>query len=124
MNNTATEALPNRYDANASFWVQIIREHRDRYRNEVTDPAMLHAIGEPAGLDVLDAGCAGCLGEGLEIVLARRVIGDTDELRLAFFGDVDVVHRIAAAIIDRLGAFIARVEPEVVEEFGLEVEIR
>jgi 2-polyprenyl-3-methyl-5-hydroxy-6-metoxy-1,4-benzoquinol methylase len=69
MNNTATEALPNRYDANASFWVQIIREHRDRYRNEVTDPAMLHAIGEPAGLDVLDAGC----GEGyLSRILAKK----------------------------------------------------
>ena len=69
MNNTATEALPNRYDANASFWVQIIREHRDKYRNELTDPAMLDAIGEPAGLDILDAGC----GEGyLSRTLAKK----------------------------------------------------
>ena len=69
MNNTATEALPNRYDANASFWVQIIREHRDKYRNELTDPAMLHAIGEPAGLEILDAGC----GEGyLSRILAKK----------------------------------------------------
>ena len=69
MNNTATEALPNRYDANASFWVQIIREHRDKYRSELTDPAMLHTIGEPAGLDILDAGC----GEGyLSRILAKK----------------------------------------------------
>lgn len=69
MNNTATEAHPNRYDANASFWVQIIREHRDKYRSELTDPAMLHTIGEPAGLDILDAGC----GEGyLSRVLAKK----------------------------------------------------
>ena len=69
MNNTATEAHPNRYDANASFWVQIIREHRDKYRSELTDPAMLHTIGEPAGLDILDAGC----GEGyLSRILAKK----------------------------------------------------
>src|ERR1700758_2938319 len=69
MNNTATEALPNRYDANASFWTQIIREHRDKYRNELTDPALLQVIGQPNGLTVLDAGC----GEGyLSRILARN----------------------------------------------------
>lgn len=52
-----------------SFWVQIIREHRDKYRNELTDPAMLRAIGDPGGLAVLDAGC----GEGyLSRKLARQ----------------------------------------------------
>src|SRR6267154_6547603 len=71
MNNTAAQAPPrsSRWDANASFWVQIIREHRDKYRNELTDPAMLKAIGEPAGLAVLDAGC----GEGyLSRILASN----------------------------------------------------
>jgi 2-polyprenyl-3-methyl-5-hydroxy-6-metoxy-1,4-benzoquinol methylase len=59
----------NSYDANASFWLQIIREHRDRYRSELTDPAMLQAIGDPHGLDVLDAGC----GEGyLSRILTRQ----------------------------------------------------
>jgi 2-polyprenyl-3-methyl-5-hydroxy-6-metoxy-1,4-benzoquinol methylase len=49
--------------------MQIISEHRDKYRNELTDPAMLKAIGEPAGLAVLDAGC----GEGyLSRILARN----------------------------------------------------
>src|SRR5882762_5016002 len=33
MSDTTTEILPSRWDANASFWVQIIREHRDKYRN-------------------------------------------------------------------------------------------
>lgn len=41
MSNAATDTLPNRWDTNASFWVRIIREHLDRYRNELTDPAML-----------------------------------------------------------------------------------
>ena len=69
MSDTTTEILPSRWDTNASFWVQIIREHRDKYRNELTDPAMLKAIGEPAGLAVLDAGC----GEGyLSRILASN----------------------------------------------------
>jgi len=69
MSDTTIEILPSRWDANASFWVQIIREHRDKYRNELTDPAMLKAIGEPAGLAVLDAGC----GEGyLSRILASN----------------------------------------------------
>jgi len=69
MSNTATETHSNRWDTNASFWVQIIREHRDKYRNDLTDPAMLKAIGQPEGLTVLDAGC----GEGyLSRILARK----------------------------------------------------
>jgi 2-polyprenyl-3-methyl-5-hydroxy-6-metoxy-1,4-benzoquinol methylase len=69
MNDTTTETLPSRWDTNASFWVQIIREHRDKYRNELTDPAVLKAIGQPEGLAVLDAGC----GEGyLSRILARN----------------------------------------------------
>jgi 2-polyprenyl-3-methyl-5-hydroxy-6-metoxy-1,4-benzoquinol methylase len=66
---TAAPSLDGRWNANASFWVQIIREHRDKYRNELTDPAMLDAIGTVDGLAVLDAGC----GEGyLARLLASR----------------------------------------------------
>jgi SAM-dependent methyltransferase len=45
---------------NAEFRLRIIRQHRDRYRTELTDPAVLDAIGDVADLDILDAGC----GEG------------------------------------------------------------
>ena len=69
MSDITIETFPGRWDTNASFWVQIIREHRDKYRNELTDPAMMRAIGKPAGLAVLDAGC----GEGyLSRILATR----------------------------------------------------
>ncbi len=62
-------AAPSHWEVNAEFWVRIIREHRDRYRTELTDQAMLTAIGACAGLDVLDAGC----GEGyMTRLLAER----------------------------------------------------
>ncbi|WP_165495273.1 class I SAM-dependent methyltransferase [Actinomadura roseirufa] len=49
--------------------MRIIREERDRYRTELTDAAVLEAIGPCDGLRVLDAGC----GEGyLSRTLAAR----------------------------------------------------
>jgi SAM-dependent methyltransferase len=82
VSDIAAETLPTPYDANASFWVQIIREHRDRYRTELTDPALLNAIGNTEGLRVLDAGC----GEGyLSRILARNgasVTGVDSSVRL------------------------------------------
>lgn len=58
-----------RWAQNADFWVKIIREHRDRYRIELTDAAVLAAIGNCEGLDVLDVGC----GEGyMARELAKR----------------------------------------------------
>src|SRR5215831_9284234 len=48
------------YDANAEFWIEIIQNHRDKYREELTNTAVLNAIGSAGGLTVLDAGC----GEG------------------------------------------------------------
>ena len=50
----------NTYNTNAAFWVEIIRQHRDRYRTGLTNQAILTAIGDAHGLAVLDAGC----GEG------------------------------------------------------------
>ncbi|WP_165975903.1 class I SAM-dependent methyltransferase [Actinomadura rubrisoli] len=49
-----------RWESNAQYWVKIIREGRDRYRTELTDAAVLDAIGPCDGLRILDAGC----GEG------------------------------------------------------------
>jgi 2-polyprenyl-3-methyl-5-hydroxy-6-metoxy-1,4-benzoquinol methylase len=48
------------YDENADFWVQIIRGNHDRYRTNLTNNAVLNAIGPADGLKVVDAGC----GEG------------------------------------------------------------
>ena len=57
------------YAQNADFWVKIIREGLDRYRTELTDQAVLDAVGDVDGLDVLDAGC----GEGyMSRLLAER----------------------------------------------------
>ena len=57
------------YADNADFWVKIIREGLDPYRTELTDAAVLNAIGDCAGLRVLDGGC----GEGyMSRLLAQR----------------------------------------------------
>jgi SAM-dependent methyltransferase len=64
-----TQNSPQTYDTNAEFWIEIIRNHRDKYREGLTDAAVLGAIGDPEGLTVLDAGC----GEGyLSRKLASR----------------------------------------------------
>jgi 2-polyprenyl-3-methyl-5-hydroxy-6-metoxy-1,4-benzoquinol methylase len=63
-----TTAAASNWEANAKFWITIIRDRRDRYRTELTDAAVLGAIGDCAGLDVLDAGC----GEGY---LSRELAG-------------------------------------------------
>jgi SAM-dependent methyltransferase len=49
-----------KWESNAAYWIQIIRDNRDRYRLELTNGAVLRAIGQCEGLQVLDAGC----GEG------------------------------------------------------------
>jgi SAM-dependent methyltransferase len=64
-----TAPAKDHWDRNAEFWVKIMREHRDRYRTELSDAAVLAAVGDPTGLDVLDVGC----GEGyMARELARR----------------------------------------------------
>lgn len=57
------------YVENAEFWVRIARERLDRYQTDLTDPALWDLIGDPTGLDILDAGS----GEGyLTRDLAKR----------------------------------------------------
>jgi 2-polyprenyl-3-methyl-5-hydroxy-6-metoxy-1,4-benzoquinol methylase len=58
--NVADATSLNPWNQNASYWAKIIRENRDKYRNELTDAAVLQAIGQCEGLKILDAGC----GEG------------------------------------------------------------
>jgi len=64
-----TAPVVSRWENNADFWIRIIRERRDRYRTELTDQAVLAAVGSCDGLNVLDAGC----GEGyITREIARR----------------------------------------------------
>jgi SAM-dependent methyltransferase len=94
----------SRWEDNAEFWIRIIRERRDRYRTELTDQAVLAAVGPCDGLDVLDAGC----GEGyMTRELANRgahqatgvdrspaliaaALADSAELPAARFREADV----------------------------------
>lgn len=71
-----TQALgANSYSQNAAFWIDIIRNSRDRYRTELTNASVLSLVGPQKGMHVLDAGC----GEGyLSRALAEqgaKVIG-------------------------------------------------
>jgi SAM-dependent methyltransferase len=66
---TSSGSESDTYARNAEFWVTIIREGLDRYRTELTNDAVLDAVGPCEGLDVLDAGC----GEGyMGRLLAER----------------------------------------------------
>lgn len=76
----------NAWAANAPFWIKIIRERLDRYRTELTDPAVLEGVGNCHGQSVLDAGCGeGYLSRAVAERGASRVVGiDTcEELILA-----------------------------------------
>ena len=69
MTSLGDTAPHNSYAENANFWIKIIRERLDRYRGDLTDQAVLDAIGPVRGLSILDAGC----GEGY---LSRRLAQD------------------------------------------------
>ena len=57
------------WERNAGFWIRIIGERLDPFRIEVTDGAVLRAVGPCRGRVILDAGC----GEGyLSRLLVRR----------------------------------------------------
>lgn len=61
------ERVSAAYAANAEFWIGIVRDRVDPYQTQLTDPALLAAIGDCAGSQILDAGC----GEGY---LARELV--------------------------------------------------
>lgn len=60
------ERISRAYAENAEFWINVIRDGLDPFQTELTDPALLDLVGDPTGLEILDAGC----GEGQ---LARRL---------------------------------------------------
>ncbi|HYT39987.1 MAG TPA: class I SAM-dependent methyltransferase, partial [Acidimicrobiia bacterium] len=57
-----------RWERNAEFWIRIIRGRLDPFRTEVTDAAVMRAVGPCRDKVILDAGC----GEGY---LTRRFAG-------------------------------------------------
>ena len=75
MTNLGNKTSESTYAANTDYWLKIIRERLDRYRSNLTDKAVLDAIGLSDGLTILDAGC----GEGyLSRILAQagpRMVG-------------------------------------------------
>lgn len=72
----AADEGARRWEENATYWVRIIRDQRDRYRTELTDPAMFEAIGDCGGLVVLDVGCGeGYLAREIRRRGAREVVG-------------------------------------------------
>jgi 2-polyprenyl-3-methyl-5-hydroxy-6-metoxy-1,4-benzoquinol methylase len=93
------------YDDNAGFWVKIIREHRDRYRTTLTNPAVIGSVGPADGLSILDAGCGvgymsrllaerGAKVTGIdssaELIKAARSHGQSEALPVSFdVGSVD-----------------------------------
>ena len=112
--------------------VQPLPLHRDR--RDLLDAAdhldlvavrlgQPHALAAAGLVDVLDARGAGRLGELLQLVLVVDVIGDADEFRVALLGDVEVVRRIGAAHIERVGGALRPVHAETGEEFLRHVEI-
>ena len=112
--------------------VELLSLHRDR--RQLLDAAhdldlVAVRLGQPhplaaAGLvDVFDARGAGRLGERLQVVLVVDVIGEADEFRIALLGDVEMVGRIGAAHVERVGGALRPVHAETGEEFLRHVEI-
>src|SRR6202012_5980556 len=61
------------------------------------------ALAAAGFVDVLDAGGAGVFAEGVEVVFRFSEPGEAEEGGVAAFGDVDVVHRVGAAHVERVG---------------------
>src|SRR5580700_6851136 len=112
--------------------VELLPLHRDR--RDLFDAAyhldlVAVRLGQAyplaaAGLvDVFDAGGTRRLGELLQVILVVDVIGDADEFRVTLLGDVDVVRRIGAAHVERVGGAFRAVHAETGEKFLRHVEI-
>jgi hypothetical protein len=82
-----------------------------------------HALAAARLVDAFHGRGAGRLGQAVEVVLARRVIGKADELRIAFLGDVDVVRCVGAAHVERGRRALGAHHAEAGEEFLHHVKI-
>lgn len=97
--NIRAASISDTWDVNSDFWIQIIRERRDRYRTELTDPAIMNAVGPAERLNVLDAGCGegylsralarkGAVVTGIDLsrslIIAAKEAASTDEIEATF----------------------------------------
>jgi ubiquinone/menaquinone biosynthesis C-methylase UbiE len=70
------EPIIRAYELNADYWISMIRSNADPYQAQITDPALLSAIGDVTGLHVLDAGCGeGYMARMLNALGAAEVVG-------------------------------------------------
>lgn len=70
------ERISQAYAENAEIWITVVRDRLDPFQLELTDPAILASVGDPAGLVILDAGCGeGHLVRELTAARARHVHG-------------------------------------------------
>lgn len=66
---TWDEKKKTEWERNAPFWIRIMREHLDPFRNEVTNATLLNVLPQKGGKRILDVGC----GEGyLSRLMAQR----------------------------------------------------
>jgi len=82
-----------------------------------------HPLAATGLVDILDPRGPLDPRHPLEILVARGVHGNTDIARLAQFGDVDVVRRIAPAHVEGVFGPIRPNHAEIGQEFLLLVEI-
>ena len=67
----ATRLTRERWEANAEYWVKVIRGRHDRYRTELTDGALLDAIGDALGR--LTSGYSGRIADRALIVFSHSM---------------------------------------------------
>ena len=65
----------------------------------------------------------GALASLFEILLAGGEIGEADEFRVALFGDMQVMHRIGAAHVERIRRALGAHQPEAGEKFLRHIEV-
>ena len=82
------------------------------------------ALAAAGFVEVFDPGRAGQFCQCAEIVFGVGEPGEAEERRFAAFGDVDVVDRVGAAHVERVGRAGDADQAEGGEEFFLLVEVR
>ncbi|MBT0567418.1 class I SAM-dependent methyltransferase [Williamsia sp. CHRR-6] len=92
------------YEANAEYWVEIVRGDLDPYHRDITEPALLRRIGDVPGQVIVDVGCGeGRLARSLAAAGAGRVYAVDncapliDAALAAVPADAPITHAVADA---------------------------